>query len=486
MPGVLKSNNPLNKKVEFVSNKLIYLSAAVFILFYLVLSFYNRPTNEDVNFISIVKGKSLFEFLSWFYSTWCGRWASSSYYYFILSATSVYQHIHYFYFIYYIITICLLIYALNTIIKIGVNKLFHTTIDSKTSIAYSVLFIAGFYFSTFQNIEVWWWIFATVDHLQGIIILLLAIALLLKQKKSNWHYLLICTCFIYLGGSYEVNAMIIGALFLIAFILLLRKKIIWFSDFGKQYFFKRFIVTFILFFISFLISISSPGNIKRGKTYVRDHLLITTQSYANTDFPITANEFAQKKYAVALGLASLWLLLGMKLKHSSSTTQNKKRMRKIVLFATVPLLLSILITYLFQIFFLNYYSIPLRGWTFTCFTLFALFCLVFLIIGNQIHFSNTIIKSTIAIILPLVVSVFLLSYLYRQYSTTSVYGREYDKLITQLIEAKNNPPHAEIKVLTVAPLPDSGMFLPLEIGTPYIDDALKEILEFNFEIEINK
>ncbi len=483
MPGVLKTNNPLNKTVAFISNNLIYLSAFVFILFYLVLSFYNRPTNEDVNFISIVKGKSIFEFISWFYSTWCGRWVSSSYYYFILSATSVYQHIHYIYFIYYIITICIFIYALNSIIKFGINKLFHTSIDPKTSTAYSVLFVAGFYFSTFQNIEVWWWIFATVDHLQGIIILLLAMALLLKQKKNTWHFILICICFIYLGGSYEVNAMIIGALFLIAFIYLFRKKIIWFSDFGKQYFFKRFVIAFILFLLSFLVSISSPGNMKRGKTYVRDHLLITTQSYANTNFPINVNEFAQKKYVVALGLSSLWLLLGMKLKGSASTTQNKKRFRKIILFATLPLLLSILITYLFQILFLNYYSIPLRGWTFTCFSLFTLFCFVFLIIGNQIHFSNTIIKSAFAIILPLVVSVFLLSYLYRQYTTTSVYAHEYDKLITQLIEAKNNK---EIKVLTVAPLPDSGMFLPLEIGTPYIDGALKEILEFDYEIEVKK
>ncbi len=483
MPGVLKTNNSLNKRVQSISNGLISFSAFLFILFYLVLSFYNRPTNEDVNFISIVKGKSLFEFVNWFYSTWCGRWASSSYYYIILSATSVYQHIHYIYFIYYVLTLCLFIYSLHTIIQIGINKLFLATIDTKTSLTFSLLFIAGFYFSTFQNIEVWWWIFSTVDHLQGIIILLLGSALLMKQKKSNWHFLLICICFIYVGGSYEINAMIIGVFFLVTFIYLLRKKITWFSDFRKQYFFKRFIIVYILFLLSFLISISSSGNQKRSKTYVRDHLLITTQSYSNTDFPITVNEFAQKKYLAALGLASLWFLLGMKLKRNYSMDENKKHFRKIILFACLPLLLSIIITYLFQVLFLSYYSIPLRGWTFTSFSLFALCCLVFLIIGNQIHISNPFIKSAIAIVIPFVVSLFLLSYLYKQYSTTSMYAREYDKLITQLIEAKNNK---EIKVLTVDPLPDSGMLLPLEIGTKYIDDALKEILEFDYEIKVKK
>ncbi len=483
MPGALKPLNPLGKKVSFISNGLLYFSAIVFIAFYLVLSFYNRPTNEDVNFISIVKGKSIFEFVSWFYSTWCGRWMSSSYYHFILSTSSAYQNIHYVYFVYYVISLCILIYSLNSIIQSGIKQLFNTSINNKTSITYSILFAAGFYFSTFQNIEVWWWIFATVDHLQGIIILLLGIALVLKQRKSKIHYLLICLCFIYLGGSYEIYSLIFGALTLFSFIYLFYRKIISLSDFRSNYFVKRFGIAFILFFIALIVTVSAPGNLKRRKTYVRDHLLITSVSSTNTEFPLSGKEFAQKKYLIGLGLASLWILLGMKIRSNSSAYEKNKRFKKVLLFGCIPLLLSIIITYLFQILFLRYYSIPLRGWTFTSFSLFALFCLVFLIVGYQIRFQSLLLKSTIAVLLPFIISLSLLFYLFLQYNTTSLYARQYDNLIGSLIKAKKNK---EIKVLYVDPLPDSGMFLPLEIGTDYIDDALKEILELKYDIVVKK
>ena len=84
----------------------------------------------------------------------------------------------------------------------------------------------------------------------------------------------------------------------------------------------------------------------------------------------------------------------------------------------------------------------------------------------------------ITIFIPLVVAVFLSSYVYRQYNFTSNYSKAYDKLITQIIETKKNK---KIKILYVDALPDSGMLLPLEIGTNYIDDALKVILDFKFD-----
>lgn len=479
MQNISRAELPVKRYVAQISNVLIGFAALGFILLFLTLSYFNRPANEDIVFVAIVRKQGFFEFVHWFYTGWCGRWMSSSLYYVILSASSTFQHIHSVYFLYYSVTIIVFIYAVSTIIQKGCHRFLHAVIDTRTSIVYSVLFIAGFYFSAFQNIEVWWWIFSSVDTLQGIILLLLICALLLKNKKSNLHFLIICFCALYLGGSFEVYAIIIGAVVLLLFAYLLLTKTIRLVDFINNYFLKRFAVAFILFAIATAISGISPGNFKRREKYVGDHITLQTGSYQNTEFPITLHDFVQKKYLVALLIAGLWLLLGMKLKSAKENLELSKQLRKALLFSFGLIMLSIIITYCFQILFLSYYTIPLRGWTFTSFSLFVFFCTLFFCTGVKLKTMNVILKNALLILLPTVVTAFMFGYFFKQYQYTSRYAEAYDKLITHLIvEGKNK----ETKVLYVQPLPESGMLLPLEIGTEYIDGSVKEIFNLNFNM----
>ena len=175
----------MKKYINIISSWLVALSAASFLLLYFVLGFFNRPASDDIIFISIIKGKNIVEYIKWFYETWSGRWTGNAYFFAVMSASNAFQTIHYFMFIYYIITLILFIYSISTIIKIGAYKLFLVQLEVKKVIIYSVLFLGSFYFLTFQYIEVWWWMCASVDTLQGIVFLLLGTALLLKENKTG-------------------------------------------------------------------------------------------------------------------------------------------------------------------------------------------------------------------------------------------------------------------------------------------------------------
>ncbi len=474
-------NSSFDKKINSISNWLLILGALSFALLYFTLSFYTRPANEDVVFLSIIKNKNILEMLKWLYLTWTGRWASMFYFLSILFSTSDFQSIHYFIFTYYSVTFFILLYAINFLIRYSLSKFSNHLIDFKTSIAFSILFIAGFYFSTFQNIEVWWWIFASVDTLQGIVFLLLGTALLLNENKNKFHYFLICFCFIYIGGCYEIYALIVGTLFFILFLFL--KKLKQFSSFKNGKLFKGFAIAIISLGISIIISFSAPGNFNRRTSYINSNSEEIKNEKLNTEITLTANDLFQKKQMIALSIASLWLLLGMGIKKNNEQIGNKKQLKKIILIFALPLLISVLITYLFQILILKDYQIPIRGWTFTSFSLFTFCCVLFFIIGYSINFSNSIFKNIFKIVLPFATFAILFFYFLREYQLTHIYAKEYDKLIATLIEAKND---TEKKTIFVNALPNAGMLMPFEIGTEYIDEPIKNILDLDYEIKLKE
>ena len=125
---------------------------------------------------------------------------------------------------------------------------------------------------------------------------------------------------------------------------------------------------------------------------------------------------------------------------------------------------------------------PLRGWTFTSFTLSFFCCILFMCIGYSIQIKSTYLQSLIQIVLPTTIVIALSWSLIKQYNYTSRYANAYDQLITTLINSKTG----RIKIVEVKKLPESGMLIPLDISDDYIKNPLKEILDLNYEIKIIK
>jgi hypothetical protein len=192
------------KTINTVSAYLLGFSAIAFLLFYFILSFYNRAASDDIVFAATVKNEGLALAVTNIYNLWSGRWASWTYLFAILSATDNFQNLHYFLFIYHSITLVILIYSVSTILKFSIKKIFDSEIQLVKLFVFTILFISGFYYSTFNHIEVWWWISASVYYLQGIFFLLFGIALLLNENKKIFHYVIIGLSFLYVGASFEL------------------------------------------------------------------------------------------------------------------------------------------------------------------------------------------------------------------------------------------------------------------------------------------
>ena len=156
----------MKTKIHTIFNWLIAFSALAFLLLYFILSFNDRfSANEDLGFITLTKGRGFADVISWIYQTWSGRWSSAIYLYGLMSSSLSFQNIHYLLFAYHFLTLLILLYSVYSLVRLGSLKLFNISLNKKTGLAISLLFIAGFYFSTFQIIEVWWWTTASVDHL---------------------------------------------------------------------------------------------------------------------------------------------------------------------------------------------------------------------------------------------------------------------------------------------------------------------------------
>ncbi len=473
--------NKQNKTVRFISNYLLYFSAITFVLLYLVLAFHNRPTFDDLTVIFFMKGKNLFQYVYTLYETFGGRWTSWAYFFTVISPSdSNFQSIPICTFIYYCFTLFIFIYSVNKIIQIGIYKLFNTKVDSKTAVTYSILFIACFYFFTFQNIEAWWYICASFIYLQGIVFLLFGVALMLREKKKWFHYILISISFIYVGSCFEIYPLIIDSLFGVCIIYFLLKNKNDLSLLRNHWFYKGFTTAFISLSISACIIFLAPSNLER-RAYFKENY---TQFYHPTNVNTVLNVFADRKFIVAIGLSSLWLLLGIKLKNNSTVIINKDCIKKIFLLSITALLFSVIILYLFQKIFTYGIMPPARSWTFTSFTLAFFICFLFFLIGYFNSFLKLYLQYAIQICFPLIILVVLSLNLYKQYSYTSVYAKKYDQLIESFLEAKKNnitgPFYME-------PLPQSGMLMQFDMD----DDSsnpkfFKKILGLDYDIIVKK
>jgi len=455
------------KTINIISTYVLAFSAIAFLLFYFILSFNNRAASDDIVFTATVKNEGVALALTKIYNLWSGRWASWGYLFILLSASENFQNLHYFLFIYHCITIIILVYSVNTIISICIKKLFNTTIHSARVLIYSILFIAGFYYSTFNHIEVWWWISASVYYFQGIVFFLFGFALLLKEQKNILQYIFIVVSFLYVGASFELYILTFGALSgLISLYFYFKNRTMWIKIKNSNYF-NGIRIAVLCFVLSACVCFIAPGNYDRQDLF--------TELADNPS--LNMNILFQSKYVVYVIISMLFILLGKEIK--SNKEKVRINMKTILLFASVPFVLSIIINVLFQFFVLNGNAIPLRGWTFTSFSFHCFLSIVFMYIGYMFSFEKTVLKLASQILVPCFVLTTLLYATYKQYNYVSNYSAAYDKQLTDLMNAKKKGE----KVVYVTPLPNSGMLVYLYMDE-YTAVPLAKLLNLDFEIKL--
>ncbi len=458
------------------STLFLILTGISFLLLYTVLSFNNRLASDDVYFLAMLKKQGFWDCFRNVYNGWSGRWSATAYFFCVIGLTDNYLHIHYFLVAYHILTLLLLIAAIQMIIQFVFLKFLQITLAILDVLVYSILFIACFYFFTFDSIEAWWWLCSSIAYLQGICFLLVGVALILQHKRGILHDCCISLCFIYAGGCMEIYSMIVLSLFLLGLLYGLKTKR-W-EQWKQHKHFNTCSIAMISFLLSTVICVIAPGNYHRRISAIEASSVHVSAlpGFFNT----LEHSLFQKKNGVALLLSALWILLGMKLGERERSISGKQ-MKKAALIGLIPLLVSIVITYLFKIFIMKNGPVPARVWTLTSFFIATWACLLFFLAGY--HFSNSLKRfSFLKPLIPACSMIVLFAYVYRQNDLSSKYAKQHDEVINTLLLAKERSE----KTVVIHPLPDPGMLVPLYIGDGYIDWTLKEVLDLKCEIIVEK
>ena len=162
----------------------LLLSATLFLTLYFILSFNLRLASDDFGFFTMVQNGGFKNSVYTIYMNWSGRWSGIAYYYSLLSVTDNLFTLNSYIFLYYLISISLLVYSVYYILGRILNYFFDTTPSEIILFSYSVLFCAALYFFTFQNIETWFWLCSSFCYLQMIIFTCLGTAIILDDKNS--------------------------------------------------------------------------------------------------------------------------------------------------------------------------------------------------------------------------------------------------------------------------------------------------------------
>ena len=461
-----------------LSNLLLLCCALTFLVFYLMLGLYNRAASDDIYSILQFKELGAFKLLSKYYVSWSGRWPTLLYFSVLLNFSDPLIDFHKYIFVYYLVTLIILFFSLNFILKEVCRKAFHVVLTTIESFVFSILFIASFYFFTFQSTEAWWWICSSFVYLQGIVALLTGTALVLNRKKHFLNLLLIGICFAYLGGSSEVYAISVIAVIISVIVILRYHHREALQSFIKGPYFKSVCLAASTFILSAVISLSAPGNRSRNDFRMAEDKSV---SLRETDKRPTQTvlDFV-KKYPFALGISMLAFILGRRVKELNPGSDLFKRPARTLLLATLPFLISVIVTWSFQKLFLKEMIIPARAWTFSSFLLSVYFYFLFFVLGYRIQLKR---MSTFlfSILIPVSVLTLLILNTSNQYKFTSKYANSYDRMIEQLLKANTR---GEKDIVFVKSLPDPGMLVPLYPEDKNISEGLEQIMQLRFKIKV--
>jgi hypothetical protein len=456
-----------------LNNLFLLLTAIGFLALFVILGFNNRLASDDLYLLAMIKKEGLWGCFKGVYMGWSGRWTRTAYLFFIITLTDNYQHIHYLLFAYHLITLLVFVVSIQVIIRFLLRELFQVEVTKKNAFLFTLLFIASFYFFTFDIIESWWWICSSFAYLQGVCFLLAGTALLLKQKQNLFHYCGIAFCFLYVGGCFEIYAVI--ALGLFAGFVVYGKRTGKWKEWGTKGYLNSFFIALTCLLISALICFIAPGNYQR-RAIIEDAQVLPLSlvaGYTN----LIIRFLLQKQHAVAILISSLWIVMGMRLRENTSYQLRSKTAKNVLLISGSVMIGSVLVNIIFKMLLLKNALMPARAFTFTSLSITVFMCLLFLLAGY--YFFHKV--KRFAVFMQFIACcsmVIMFAYTYKHYHSTSKYAQQHDELINTLLLAKTQAEHEVV----VHELPDPGMLLPLNVEKQCW--TLQEILELPYKIRV--
>lgn len=298
--------------MKFKQSFLITAQAALFLLFLVITSWFNRFSADDFQFIGKVRDFGISEMYKQLFFQWNGRWT----YNFLILIVVNFHEIPKVLFGVNVLSFGLLIYAIIKLLK-QLNIKLELNASNRSIYQYAFIFCGVFFFFTHSTGQSWFWVSASLAYLWSCIFFLLGLSSLLNKNPRIWDFLIVCISGLYVGGSNEVLS--------ICAILLLIVSIKWgFSPIKR--------VALFVVLVSFSINYFSPGTTFRDELTPNLSLinLIFYVGYGVLDYLILNG---YKTILLAIVFAFPFYLLGKK--HGdkfNSTFQFKKELIITMLF----------------------------------------------------------------------------------------------------------------------------------------------------------
>jgi hypothetical protein len=305
-----------------IKTKIIYLllslSSLSFFTLVFILSYYNHFAVDDYYQILYVKNLGICGSLTDLYYNWGGRWTS----YLLYNIIYLFYESKFILFLYSFLVFILFTIAIYMVLA-SFTKLLQIKFNTLCFFFYSILFVAFSFFISTNKGEIWFWVNSTGEYLVSLAFFLLGLSLIFTRKKNIFLYILIALAFTYCGGGCEAFA-----LFFI--ILLLLSIFTFYFYFKDQALLKsvliKFFVAFFFICISFIISVSAPGNKARQIFLPEPSIVFAIKFSIITCYKIFLSLITTKlPYIILFSLP--WIYLG---NISNSIFKNGKKIQQLI------------------------------------------------------------------------------------------------------------------------------------------------------------
>jgi len=431
--------------------KLFYLSNLAFLTLYIVIAWHNRLTLDDFHFMTNVNHNGIIKGTIAEYNFYSTRWLSVLVVHCILSLM---PYINGLFFIG-IITIIALILSFSYLLR----NIFHQFLSfhpGRLLLVNLGVFSANTLFYSSMDIgNIWFWLSALPTYLWSFIFFLLGCGIMISNRQFAAPKLfLLAFSFFYIGGSAEAFAVVILlALFIATFWLYFFKR----SLTDMKIYMVRLSVAFLFCFVSLIILYLGHGNIvRRGLTgeisFFKAFILnIETTGWIGLYW---VSSIIPKIFLYSLPLLFAGKALSMKNKVSTVSLQevNRTLFKAILVYAILIFIFNYPITYLLC------GLAPERALLPVSFLTWVLFAFSFFYIGYKTSIKEKLTEklSMIALAGCLLLNTYNGIH---QFMILGEYDRQYDALMEKLVSKKYNN-----LVITVSPLPSSGMLTSMDIS----------------------
>jgi hypothetical protein len=453
---------------------LLFLLLGLFVIMFILLSFYSRLSSDDYYFIYDVRRTGIGGNVYSQYMEWCGRFAATfamdvPYRLFDVDQT--------WYFLLPLISFILLITGVYLLCKVACLHLNYSIEPSRLLIA-SFSFSILLFFMSYDIGETWFWYCSLSSYLWSIIAFIWGIWFLLGTSNKYISIIFASLCFIYIGGSSEVYSVIYGVLLLI-FLICRYKRTANFKRFISDNLNFRFLIIYFIFGVSFFIFLAAPGNYLRDQQFPDRHFLnslfITLKAIIK--FGVLFIPF-RMVYVLTFGIP--FIVIGAAAKNSGI---NKISFGRFFRIATI-ILASLILLFFILIAFVMIETGPPRLWFLLSFLLSVYTVIICFYAGYTGYIEQTKIGilKTAGLILASLIMIYCFT---NQLPTALNYSKAHDERVNYLTEL--NKTIQKDTLIELKPLPSSGMLYSSEIKedtTHFTNKELRLGYDLKFHVKV--